>query len=47
MKAKIHLEEVLSLKADSKGNIITTESSGLLKIINPSQSQARHVLPFP
>ncbi|MHA1302474.1 MAG: hypothetical protein ACTSQE_08780 [Candidatus Heimdallarchaeaceae archaeon] len=36
MKAIIHLEEVLNFKADAKSKVIATDSSGILKVINPS-----------
>lgn len=38
MKAVIHLEEILNFKADAKSKVISTESSGLLKVINPSNN---------
>ena len=38
MRAVIHLEEILNFKADAKSKVISTESSGLLKVINPSNS---------
>ncbi len=36
MKARIHLEEVLDIKADAKSAIVSSSSSGIVKVINPS-----------
>ncbi|MCK5303886.1 MAG: hypothetical protein KAJ72_01455 [Candidatus Heimdallarchaeota archaeon] len=38
MKATIHLEEHVEIKVGPKNEVITTESKGVLKVINPSKS---------
>ncbi|MHA1345095.1 MAG: hypothetical protein ACTSYH_14590 [Candidatus Heimdallarchaeaceae archaeon] len=38
MKATIHLEEHVEIKVGPKDEVITTESKGALKVINPSNS---------
>lgn len=38
MKATIHLEEHVEIKVGPKDEVITTESKGVLKVINPSKS---------
>ncbi len=38
MKATIHLEEHVEIKVGPKDEVVTTESRGVLKVINPSKS---------